>query len=94
MPFEFDPAKSAARKAKHGIDFEEAQALWGDGDAFAIPSRYASEERFLVIGEIKGSIWTAIVAHRGGNTRLISVRRARKNETEAYHRRRTRQAVR
>ena len=25
MPFEYDPDKSAANKAKHGIDFEEAQ---------------------------------------------------------------------
>ena len=26
MEFEFDPAKSTANKAKHGIDFIEAQA--------------------------------------------------------------------
>ena len=26
--FEFDPAKSQVNKAKHGIDFEEAKALW------------------------------------------------------------------
>jgi hypothetical protein len=37
-PFEFAPLKSAANKAKHGIDVVEAQALWldpgvdGDGD--------------------------------------------------------------
>ena len=30
MNFEFDPEKSAGNKAKHGIDFEEAQALWKD----------------------------------------------------------------
>jgi uncharacterized DUF497 family protein len=29
MRFEFDPAKSAANKAKHGIDFDEAQAVKG-----------------------------------------------------------------
>ena len=33
MMFEFDPEKSAANKRKHGIDFREAQALWGDPDA-------------------------------------------------------------
>ena len=27
--FEFDPAKSAANRDKHGIDFVEAQGLWG-----------------------------------------------------------------
>lgn len=30
MEFEFDERKSAANKAKHGIDFVEAQALWLD----------------------------------------------------------------
>ena len=30
MAFEFDPDKSAANLAKHGIDFEAAQALWLD----------------------------------------------------------------
>ena len=30
--FEFDPAKSALNKDKHGIDFVEAQALWKDED--------------------------------------------------------------
>jgi uncharacterized DUF497 family protein len=28
--FEFDEAKSRSNKAKHGIDFIEAQALWLD----------------------------------------------------------------
>jgi uncharacterized DUF497 family protein len=28
MKFEYDPGKSAENKRKHGIDFEEAQALW------------------------------------------------------------------
>jgi len=30
MDFEYDRQKSEANKAKHGIDFEEAQALWQD----------------------------------------------------------------
>jgi len=32
VAFEFDPEKSAANLAKHGIDFEAAQALWLDDD--------------------------------------------------------------
>jgi uncharacterized DUF497 family protein len=35
----FDPAKSAANKAKHGIDFIEAQALWLDMDRIDVPAR-------------------------------------------------------
>ncbi len=30
MRYEYDPNKSHANKIKHGIDFEEAQALWLD----------------------------------------------------------------
>ena len=90
MPFEFDPAKSAANKAKHGIDFEEAQALWEDANHFVVPSPYSPEERFAAIGMIAGKLWAAIVTLRGGNTRIISVRRARPDETEAYFSRRAR----
>jgi hypothetical protein len=28
MGLEYDPEKSAENKRKHGLDFEEAQALW------------------------------------------------------------------
>ena len=37
MRFEYDPAKSAANKAKHGIDFAEAQELWRDDKALLRP---------------------------------------------------------
>jgi len=84
MPFEFDRTKSAANKAKHGIDFEEAQALWEDDNHIIIPSRYPAEERYAAIGLIAGKLWSAIVTIRGGNARIISVRRARHNETETY----------
>jgi len=30
MYFEYDPPKSEANQAKHGIDFFDAQALWND----------------------------------------------------------------
>ncbi len=33
MRFEFDPAKSAENRRKHGIDFEAAQELWAGGRA-------------------------------------------------------------
>jgi uncharacterized DUF497 family protein len=42
--FEWDPAKSTANKAKHGIDFEEAQAIWDDADRVEIPVRRLTNE--------------------------------------------------
>lgn len=76
--------KSAANLAKHGIDFEDAQHLW-DGPVLKVPT-YAGtdEERIMVIGLIDGKHWSAITTTRGDRTRIISVRRARKNEEAAY----------
>ena len=85
MTFEFDPAKSSANRAKHGIDFNEAQALWQDPDALVVPARRSGEPRRLLIAEREGRVWTAIYTERGERTRLISVRRARENEKAAYY---------
>lgn len=84
MRFEYDLAKSAANKAKHGIGFDEAQALWDDEDHIVIPLSYRAEARRAAIGTIAGKLWTAIVTNRGGSTRIISVRRARHDEAETY----------
>ena len=86
MDFEFDPAKSAANKAKHGIDFAEAQALWADDGLVDTKStaNVATELRFLAIGRIEGKHWTAICTIRGEAVRIILVRRARKEEVGYY----------
>jgi len=49
-----DPEKSVSNKAKHGIDFPEAQSLWKDLDLLEIPVKTSDEERFLVVGVIDG----------------------------------------
>lgn len=84
--FEFDPAKSAANLAKHGIDFEQAQALWADPHALRVrvPRPDLSEDRWLVIGLIGDRLWTAVVTYRDAATRIISVRRARDQEAKHY----------
>jgi uncharacterized protein len=84
--FEFDPEKSAANLVKHGIDFEAAQALWLDSEAIEVDARSETEPRSAVIGMIEGKHWTAFVTPRAGTIRIISVRRARENEVEAYER--------
>jgi uncharacterized DUF497 family protein len=84
MKFEFDPNKSDANKMKHGVDFIEAQELWNDIDLLEIPARTIDEPRFLVIGKIVDNHWTAIVTYRNESIRIISVRRARKEEIEFY----------
>ncbi len=85
MRFEFDPLKSAANEAKHGIDFVEAQELWSDPDRIELQARPTNEPRFLIVGQIMQAVWTATVTYRHEETiRLISVRRARDNEKAQY----------
>ena len=82
--FEFDETKSQSNKAKHGIDFVEAQIIWLDPDLIEIPAITTDEPRFLVIGKILGKHWSAIITYRDENIRLISVRRSRIEEVKLY----------
>lgn len=84
MEFEFDPQKSAANKRKHGIDFVEGQALWDDPERLELPAKTVGEQRYMLIGKIQSRHWAAVFAIRGEKTRIMSVRRARTKETNAY----------
>jgi uncharacterized protein len=84
VEFEFDPAKSASNLDKHGIDFTAVQALWDDAMRAEIPARTADEPRWLVIGQIEGKHWSAVVTYREQRVRIISARRSRKEERALY----------
>jgi uncharacterized DUF497 family protein len=84
MEFEFDPAKSKANAAKHGIDFVTAQELWRDPDVIGGQANPKSEPRWMLIAKLENKIWSAIFTVRGENIRIISVRAARDDEREAY----------
>lgn len=84
VDFEFDPRKSAANLAKHGIDFASAQEIWMDPDMLEIDARSLGEPRTLVLGRAEGALWSAIVTRRAGRVRIISVRRARADERRLY----------
>ena len=82
--FEFDAAKSESNRAKHGIDFIEAQSLWSDPMLLEIPAKTEDEPRFLAVGQIDGKHWSAVITYRGSHILLISVRRARTEEVALY----------
>lgn len=84
MPFEYDSHKSDLNRAKHGMDFDEAQVLWDDEAFLEIPAKNLDELRYLVIGKIKGKHWSAVITYRDENIRIISVRRSRDEEIELY----------
>jgi uncharacterized DUF497 family protein len=82
--FEFDQAKSVSNQGKHGIDFLEAQAIWSDTYLLEQPVINHSEVRSVVTGDVAGQMWSAVITYRSGKVRIISVRRARKNEVALY----------
>jgi uncharacterized DUF497 family protein len=83
LEFEYDPAKSDANKAKHGIDFKQAQQIWNN-TLVKVPMSFEGEARHAIIGTIEARYWTAIVTYRAHVIRIISVRRARKKEVAFY----------
>lgn len=85
VDFEFDPAKSTANNEKHGIDFVEAQHLWQDRDAMVFPVFHPVEDRFILLAKYRKKLWAAVFTPRNNRTRIISVRRARKNEERHYN---------
>ena len=84
MDFEFDPSQSESNKEKHGLDFEEAKALWNDPHLLEIEAQTIGESRFLLIGKIADKHWSAVITYRREKIRIISVRRSRKEEVELY----------
>jgi uncharacterized DUF497 family protein len=88
ISFEWDEAKAESNRLKHGIDFNDAIKVFSDPDAYAdedIRFEYG-ETRIKIIGEIDHQLIAAVVyTDRHQKIRIISARKARKDEKEKYH---------
>ncbi|CAD5948111.1 hypothetical protein PCC9214_02375 [Planktothrix tepida] len=88
MQFEWDVNKNAQNLKKHGISFEEAQEIF-DGLVFtAIDERfdYGGEIREISIGAIQGVVIVTVVhTERSGVIRIISARKATRQERKTYY---------
>jgi uncharacterized protein len=62
------------------------QGVWNDPRALLIELNYKEEKRFGLIARLEGSqkLWIAIFTTRSAKIRIISVRRARADESEQY----------
>lgn len=89
MEFEWDEAKRAANLAKHGIDFLDAIAIWTSPVIDPAESRLVDAElRHAALGVVGGDnlIIAVIYTERPDARRIISARRARRNERADYTR--------
>ena len=85
--FEWDEAKNAANDSKHGVTFERACLVFSD--PFAIgeyDDRSFYEDRFTVSGLVEGVLLLVVYTERDERIRIISARRATKNEQNNYYR--------
>ncbi|MEQ1705287.1 MAG: BrnT family toxin [Rickettsiales bacterium] len=83
LEFEWDETKNIANQKKHGISFEDAEMVFDMPHYFA-ESNYVGEKRYVAIGVVKNSLVAVVFTYRNAIIRIISVRKARKNEKNNY----------
>ncbi len=89
LRFEWDTAKNIENKRKHGVSFEEAQAIFLDENALLIhdPDHSDNEDHFVLLG-LSATIRLLAVCHCYRKSeeviRIISARKATRNEQKRY----------
>lgn len=81
---EWNEEKAASNRRKHGIDFDDAVEIFY-GPSLLRRSDRNAEERWLAIGEAEGRVVAVVFTWRGDTLRIISARRARRNEKRTYY---------
>ena len=81
--FEWDDEKSRRNLAKHGIDFDDAKEVFY-GPVIIRQSNRGNEERWVAVGYLENRLVAVVFTRRGDVIRIISARRARKNEEREY----------
>jgi uncharacterized DUF497 family protein len=85
--FEWDPSKSRHNVKKHGVSFREGATAFADKLSYTIedPEHSKGEYRFLLLGQSSsGRLLVVSHAERGDRIRIISVRRATRQERSQY----------
>jgi hypothetical protein len=87
LRFLWDPRKAASNERKHGVGFQEATTVFDAALSVTIadPDHSVEEERFLLVG-LSTRRRSLVVAHaeRGEVIRIISARRANRQERRTY----------
>lgn len=84
--FAWDPEKAAANAIKHGISFLEARSVFSDPSVLRIDVTKPEygERRMMAVGRVGPLMISVIYTERSGGRRIISARRARRNERKQY----------
>jgi len=91
LVFEWDIKKNKINLNKHGVSFEEAKTVFYDEYAISYfdPEHSEDEDRFILLG-MSFKLKTLVICHcfkqEEKNVRIISARKADKDEEKVYWR--------
>ena len=89
MTFEWDENKNNANKKKHGVSFEMAVRVFLDEkriEKLDVEHSTLDEERMNIIGRASELlILFVVVTDKSGRTRIISARKAERDEEAEYY---------
>jgi uncharacterized DUF497 family protein len=86
MRVEWDPDKAQANRAKHGVSFPDAEAVLFDPNGITREDDSAGgEQRLVTLGlDAVGRLLVVVYTYDGDTVRIISARKATRNEVRTY----------
>ena len=86
MKYEWDVSKAKRNWLKHGVRFADAVTALSDSSALTVEDHFSIEEmRFITVGmDAHLNLLVVVYTHHREAVRIISARKADKNEMKAY----------
>jgi uncharacterized DUF497 family protein len=82
---EFDPAKDASNRVRHGVSLGLARELDWDAALVWVDDRFDYDElRMIALAPRTNTLYYVAFAERGDRCRIISLRRATRREVKHY----------
>lgn len=89
MKILWDQHKARSNRKKHGVGFPDAEVVFFDPNAITLDDVYVrGEQRFVSLGlDSVGRVLVVAYSYRDDDIRLISARKATRNERRHYEER-------
>ena len=89
MRYEWDEAKKRSNRAKHGLDFADAEQVFAGRCVTFVDDRFDyGERRLMSLGMLAGRVVVMAHSPRGHDaTRIISMRKGNRREQKIYQKR-------
>ncbi len=86
MEFEWDPKKNRENIEKHHVSFSRAVKIFkGDVLEWEDTLKDYGETRMIAIGRAERRLFRVVYTKRGNKIRMISARRAKRNDRRKYY---------